>query len=263
MSFVVLLLLLGSSAMLLFLLSYTGLSKYSMLGCTRLISQFVAYELALTSLFVLLLWSYTDLCLANYSLFLQDFCTSYFTTTFTAHSSYGIQQCERSEHGAAALLPACLWQAGCSLSSLNAACLHACMQAVLFPAAAKLLYSSAAVNIFNKCMLKYMLLLASLVLFNYAWFVFALVCALAELNRVPFDLPESESELVAGFVTEYSSIYFSLVLLTEYSNILAILLLIVALFSLALSLALVLLAIVCVVRSTLNRLKFDELMTSC
>ena len=96
-----------------------------------------------------------------------------------------------------------------------------------------------------------------------AWFVFALVCALAELNRVPFDLPESESELVAGFVTEYSSIYFSLVLLTEYSNILAILLLIVALFSLALSLAIVLLAIVCVVRSTLNRLKFDELMTSC
>jgi len=73
MSFVVLLLLLGSSAMLLFLLSYTGLSKYSMLGCTRLISQFVAYELALTSLLVLLLWSYTDLCLANYSLFLQDF----------------------------------------------------------------------------------------------------------------------------------------------------------------------------------------------
>jgi NADH:ubiquinone oxidoreductase subunit H len=84
MSFVVLLLLLGSSAMLLFLLSYTGLSKYSMLGCTRLISQFVAYELALTSLLVLLLWSYTDLCLANYSLFLQDFCTSYFTTTFAA-----------------------------------------------------------------------------------------------------------------------------------------------------------------------------------
>ena len=37
--------------------------------------------------------------------------------------------------------------------------------------------------------------------------------------RVPFDLLEAESELVAGFITEYSSIYFTLILLTEYGSI--------------------------------------------
>jgi len=47
------------------------------------------------------------------------------------------------------------------------------------------------------------------------------MCILGESNRVPFDIPESESELVAGFITEYSSIYFSMILLTEYASIIA------------------------------------------
>ena len=42
---------------------------------------------------------------------------------------------------------------------------------------------------------------------------------LADTNRIPYDLPEAESELIAGFITEYSTIYFSLILLTEYANI--------------------------------------------
>ena len=241
-----------------------------MLGCTRLISQFVAYELALTSLLVLLLWSYTDLCLANYSLFLQDFCTSYFTTTFAALASFKMPQSSHHSSFAAAhqLISApsvsSALTSECSIIAAGALSLsshYPSFGASSFPALSPS-FVPLAVICFS-LLLKYLLLLASLVFFNYAWFVFALVCALAELNRVPFDLPESESELVAGFITEYSSIYFSLVLLTEYSNILAILLFVVALFSLALSLAIVLLAIVCVVRSTLNRLKFDELMTSC
>ena len=58
-----------------------------------------------------------------------------------------------------------------------------------------------------------------LFLFNLIFNVFFFVSILAESNRVPFDLLEAESELVAGFITEYSSIYFTLILLTEYGSI--------------------------------------------
>jgi NADH-quinone oxidoreductase subunit H len=52
-------------------------------------------------------------------------------------------------------------------------------------------------------------------------FFIMFVCSLAETNRHPFDLPEAEAELVAGYFTEYSSTRFALFFLGEYCSILA------------------------------------------
>jgi NADH-quinone oxidoreductase subunit H len=127
------------------------------------------------------------------------------------------------------------------------------------------------------------------------WFLFAnpftfiaanilFISALAEGNRTPFDLPEAESELVAGFATEYSGMRYTFFFMAEWGNLFLIGALMTTLFlggwqfphvsdsQLAMNLLELLifnvkvLAVVFVsmwIRGTLPRVRIDQLMTVC
>ena len=116
-------------------------------------------------------------------------------------------------------------------------------------------------------------------------FILFFVSALAETNRTPFDLPEAESELVAGFMTEHSGMIFVFFFLAEYGSIVlmstftAILFLggynmspqvlfaensFINLQSIALAVKAVLIMFLFVwIRATLPRMRYDGLMTFC
>ncbi len=103
-------------------------------------------------------------------------------------------------------------------------------------------------------------------------FVVFTIAGLAETRRIPFDLPEAESELVAGYHTEYSGLKFAMFFLGEYVGITLIAALVTALFLGGwwgpvlpplvwfLLKTLVVIAFFILVRAALPRLRFDQLM---
>lgn len=88
---------------------------------------------------------------------------------------------------------------------------------------------SMGLSIIGVVLISGTLSLNGVVLSQYGWkwnillqpvgFLIFLVSAFAETNRAPFDLPEAEPELVAGYHTEYSSMKFALFFLAEYANV--------------------------------------------
>jgi NADH:ubiquinone oxidoreductase subunit H len=89
-----------------------------------------------------------------------------------------------------------------------------------------------------------------------------LVCILAETKRVPFDLPEAEAELVAGYNVEYSSLGFALFFISEYANM-AVMSAVASLYFLggfsALKITVLFFGFVWV-RGTLPRYRYDQFM---
>jgi len=113
------------------------------------------------------------------------------------------------------------------------------------------------------------------------WFLFSqplgfciyFCCALAETNRAPFDLPEAETELVAGFHTEYSSMKFAMFFMAEYANMITVAALATTIFLGGwlgpitpspvwfLGKVFLLLFLFIWIRATLPRFRYDQLMS--
>ena len=111
-------------------------------------------------------------------------------------------------------------------------------------------------------------------------FPFFFICILAETNRSPFDLPETENELVAGFQTEYGGMKFAIFMMAEYINMITTSAIMATLFFggwrgpfakeivwlgpiYLVAKIFILLCVFIWVRASVSRPRYDQLMTFC
>ena len=194
LSMIILVLLMGLSIVLIIFSAFSSCSKYSMLGCIRIISQLISFELIWTTIILIFIWSWNELSIASYwcyvLLFMIDVVIDVVIDALMI--DYGL---DRSRGIALCLLSINYW--------FIIYLLFLCLWFIFY----------------------------WLLMNNYLFLIIYFICMLGESNRVPYDLPEAESELVAGFIVEYSSVIFSLIIFIEYANIIAVSFLIIILFS--------------------------------
>jgi NADH:ubiquinone oxidoreductase subunit H len=83
---------------------------------------------------------------------------------------------------------------------------------------------------------------------------------MAETNRTPFDLPESESETIAGYFVEYSAIPFALYFLAEYTSMLFMSVFSAILFFSNLTISLFFIYLFVWIRASFPRLRYDQVL---
>jgi NADH-quinone oxidoreductase subunit H len=111
---------------------------------------------------------------------------------------------------------------------------------------------------------------------TFVGFVVYFIASIAEMNRAPFDLPEAESELVAGYFSDYSGFRWAIFMMGEYGALISACLFGAAVFlggyrwlpgvaglAVLFALAMILITVVMWVRWTFPRLRQDQLMTFC